>query len=250
MIEPALRVEGVRKSYGQVEVLKGIDMQVKPGEVACLVGPSGSGKSTFLRCINHLEKINSGRLYVAGELVGYEEKNGRLYEFNTMKKEVSRYTEEYINKHRAFGELGHPESPSINLDRVSHMIVGLREDGNTWVGKAKILDTPMGNIARSLIEGGAQLGVSSRGMGSLKNVNGVNVVQPDFYLATAADIVADPSAPGAFVQGIMEGKEWMLVNGVWTEQYVEEAKREIKKASKKDIEKVSLHIFENFMKKL
>ena len=173
-----------------------------------------------------------------------------MYEFNTMKKEVSRYTEEYINKHRAFGELGHPESPSINLDRVSHMIVGLREDGNTWVGKAKILDTPMGNIARSLIEGGAQLGVSSRGMGSLKNVNGVNVVQPDFYLATAADIVADPSAPGAFVQGIMEGKEWMLVNGVWTEQYVEEAKREIKKASKKDIEKVSLHIFENFMKKL
>jgi hypothetical protein len=108
----------------------------------------------------------------------------------------------------------------------------------------------MGNIARSLIEGGAQLGVSSRGMGSLKNVNGVNVVQPDFYLATAADIVADPSAPGAFVQGIMEGKEWMLVNGVWTEQYVEEAKREIKKASKKYIEKVSLHIFENFMKKL
>jgi hypothetical protein len=108
----------------------------------------------------------------------------------------------------------------------------------------------MGNIARSLIEGGAQLGVSSRGMGSLKNVNGVNVVQPDFYLATAADIVADPSAPGAFVQGIMEGKEWMLVNGVWTEQYVEEAKREIKQASTKDIEKVSLRIFENFMKKL
>jgi hypothetical protein len=108
----------------------------------------------------------------------------------------------------------------------------------------------MGNIARSLIEGGAQLGVSSRGMGSLKNVNGVNVVQPDFYLATAADIVADPSAPGAFVQGIMEGKEWMLVNGVWTEQYIEEAKREIKRVSQKDIEKVSLRIFENFMKKL
>jgi hypothetical protein len=201
----------------------------------------------------YLEEANGKKaLHIEGPFLVAEtkNKNGRLYEFNTMKKEVSRYTEEYINKHRAFGELGHPESPSINLDRVSHMIVGLREDGNQWIGKAKILDTPMGNIARSLIEGGAQLGVSSRGMGSLKNVNGVNVVQPDFYLATAADIVADPSAPGAFVQGIMEGKEWMLVNGVWTEQYIEEAKREVKKASKKDIEKVSLHIFENFMKKL
>jgi hypothetical protein len=201
----------------------------------------------------YLEESNGKKsLHIEGPFLVAEtkNKNGRLYEYNTMKKEVSRYTTEYINKSRAFGELGHPESPSINLDRVSHMIVGLREDGNTWVGKAKILDTPMGNIARSLIEGGAQLGVSSRGMGSLKNVNGVNVVQPDFYLATAADIVADPSAPGAFVQGIMEGKEWMLVNGVWTEQYVEEAKREIKQASRKDIESVSLRIFENFMKKL
>ena len=201
----------------------------------------------------YLEEANGKKcLHIEGPFLVAEtkNKNGRLYEFNTMKKEVDRYTSEYINKSRAFGELGHPESPSINLDRVSHMIVGLREEGNQWIGKAKILDTPMGNIARSLIEGGAQLGVSSRGMGSLKNVNGVNVVQPDFYLATAADIVADPSAPGAFVQGIMEGKEWMLVNGVWTEQYIEEAKREIKKASKKDIEKVSLHIFENFMKKL
>jgi len=201
----------------------------------------------------YLEEANGKKcLHIEGPFLVAEtkNKNGRLYEYNTMKKEVDRYTSEYINKSRAFGELGHPESPSINLDRVSHMIVGLREDGNQWVGKAKILDTPMGNIARSLIEGGAQLGVSSRGMGSLKNVNGVNVVQPDFYLATAADIVADPSAPGAFVQGIMEGKEWMLVNGVWTEQYIEEAKREIKQASTKDIEKVSLRIFENFMKKL
>jgi hypothetical protein len=130
------------------------------------------------------------------------------------------------------------------------MIVSLREDGNQWIGKAKILDTPMGAIARSLIEGGAQLGVSSRGMGSLKNVNGVNVVQPDFYLATAADIVADPSAPGAFVQGIMEGKEWMLVDGVWTEQDYSEARQQVRQVSRKDIEKVSLHIFENFLKKL
>jgi hypothetical protein len=130
------------------------------------------------------------------------------------------------------------------------MIVGLKEEGNQWIGKAKILDTPMGNIARSLVEGGAQLGVSSRGMGSLKMVNGVNVVQPDFYLATAADIVADPSAPGAFVQGIMEGKEWMLVNGVWTEQNQERAIVAVKRASSKDIEKVSLDIFESFLRKL
>jgi hypothetical protein len=200
-----------------------------------------------------VEEANGKKsLHIEGPFLVAEKKNrnGRLYEFNTMKKEVSRYTEEYINKHRAFGELGHPESPSINLDRVSHMITSLREDGNQWIGKAKILDTPMGNIAKSLIEGGAQLGVSSRGMGSLKNVNGVNIVQPDFYLATAADIVADPSAPGAFVQGIMEGKEWMLVNGVWTEVEYTQAVNEIRKASKREIEEVSLRIFENFLKKL
>jgi hypothetical protein len=198
------------------------------------------------------EKDGTKSLFIEGPFLVSERKNrnGRLYEFNTMKKEVHRYTEEYINKNRAFGELGHPETPSINLDRVSHMIVGLKEDGNQWIGKAKILDTPMGNIARSLIEGGAQLGVSSRGMGSLKNVNGVNVVQNDFYLATAADIVADPSAPGAFVQGIMEGKEWMLVNGIWTEQDHSQAIKQIRHASRSEIEQVSLNIFENFMKKL
>ena len=204
--------------------------------------------------VNYLVEDTDGKksLFIEGPFLVAETKNrnGRLYEYNTMKKEVARYTENYINKQRAFGELGHPETPSINLDRVSHMISSLREDGNQWIGKAKILDTPMGNIARSLIEGGAQLGVSSRGMGSLKNVNGVNVVQPDFYLATAADIVADPSAPGAFVQGIMEGKEWMLVNGVWTEQDYSVAKQQIRKASQKEIEEVSLRIFENFFKKL
>jgi hypothetical protein len=204
--------------------------------------------------VNYITEDSDGKkvLHIEGPFLVAERKNknGRLYEFNTLRKEVDRYTESYINKHRAFGELGHPDTPSINLDRVSHMIVSLREDGNQWIGKAKILDTPMGAIARSLIEGGAQLGVSSRGMGSLKNVNGVNVVQPDFYLATAADIVADPSAPGAFVQGIMEGKEWMLVDGRWTEQDYEEAKQEIRQVSRKEIEKVSLHIFENFLKKL
>jgi len=204
--------------------------------------------------VNYITEGNDGKkeLYIEGPFLVSEKKNknGRLYEYNTMKKEVHRYTEEYINKNRAFGELGHPETPTINLDRVSHMIVGLREDGTQWIGKAKILDTPMGQIARQLIEGGAQLGVSSRGMGSLKNVNGVNVVQPDFYLATAADIVADPSAPGAFVQGIMEGKEWMLVDGVWTEVQYSQAVQEVRKASSRDIEAVSLRIFENFLKRL
>ena len=191
-------------------------------------------------------------MYISGLFLVSEQKNknGRMYKYDTLKKEVNRYTEEYIRKNRAFGELGHPETPTINLDRVSHMIVSLSENGTNWIGKAKILDTPMGNIARNLIEGGAQLGVSSRGMGSLKNVNGVNIVQGDFHLATAADIVADPSAPGAFVHGIMEGKEWMLVDGVWTEIDHVEAIQEIRKASKHEIEQVSLRIFENFIKKL
>ena len=204
--------------------------------------------------VQYLTEESDGRksLFIEGPFLVAEKqnKNKRLYEYNTLKKEVDRYTQEYINKNRAFGELGHPDTPTINLDRVSHMVTGLREDGTQWIGKAKILDTPMGNIARNLIEGGACLGVSSRGMGSLKMVNGVNVVQPDFYLATAADIVADPSAPGAFVQGIMEGKEWMLVDGKWTEVHLQEAKQQVKKASRKQIEQVSLQIFENFIKKL
>ena len=198
------------------------------------------------------EKDGKKTLFIEGPFLVAEavNKNKRMYKEETMRNEVNRYNEEYISKNRAFGELGHPDTPSINLDRVSHLIVGLRQEGNAWIGKAKILETPMGNIARSLIEGGAQLGVSSRGMGSLKMENGINVVQGDFHLATAADIVADPSAPGAFVQGIMEGKEWMLVNGIWTEQHYDVAKQEIKQASSKDIEAVSLKIFENFLKKL
>jgi len=204
--------------------------------------------------VNYITEGADGtkELFIEGPFLVSEKKNknGRLYEYNTMKKEVHRYTEEYINKNRAFGELGHPDTPTINLDRVAILIRGLREDGTQWIGKAKVLDTPMGQIARKLIEGGAQLGVSSRGMGSLKNVNGVNVVQNDFYLATAADIVADPSAPGAFVQGIMEGKEWMLVNGVWTEVDQSNAIAQIKQASRKEIEEVSLRIWESFVKKL
>ena len=204
--------------------------------------------------VNYLTEEKDGKkvMFIEGPFLVAEavNRNGRKYLRETMEKEVSRYTEEYVNKNRAFGELGHPETPTLNLDRVSHNIVSLRQEGNVWIGKAKLLETPMGEIARKIIEGGGQLGVSSRGMGSLKNVNGVNIVQDDFHLATAADIVADPSAPGAFVQGIMEGKEWMLVNGVWTEVQFEQARRMIQEASSKDIEKVSLKIFENFIKKL
>lgn len=208
----------------------------------------------LVESVNYLTEEKDGKktLYIEGPFLVAEtkNKNNRIYKEDVMRKEVQRYTEEYINKNRAFGELGHPDTPSINLDRVSHLNVGLRQEGNVWIGKAKILETPMGNIARSLIEGGAQLGVSSRGMGSLKTIDGVNVVQGDFYLATAADIVADPSAPGAFVQGIMEGKEWMLVSGVWTEMQHEKAIKQIRQASRHDIEAVSLQIFENFLKKL
>jgi hypothetical protein len=204
--------------------------------------------------VNYITEEKDGKksLFIEGPFLVTERqnRNGRIYKEETMRKEVARYHENFISKNRAFGELGHPDTPSINLDRVSHLIVGLRQEGNDWIGKAKILDTPMGNIARSLIEGGAQLGVSSRGMGSLKSINGINVVQDDFYLATAADIVADPSAPGAFVQGIMEGKEWMLVDGVWTEMHYDHAKSAIRKASPAEIEAVSLQIFENFLKKL
>jgi hypothetical protein len=200
------------------------------------------------------EEVEGGKrnLFITGPFLQTEQKNrnGRIYMREVMEKEVSRYTDQYINKNRAFGELGHPDTPSINLDRVSHMIVDLHQEGNDWIGKAKILDTPMGNIARNLIEGGGQLGVSSRGMGSIKQQNGVNVVQDDFYLATAADIVADPSAPDAFVRGIMENKEWMLVNGVWTEMDHDIAKQAIRKASRREIEAVAAQIFENFIKKL
>lgn len=198
------------------------------------------------------EKDGKKSLFIEGPFLVAEavNKNKRMYKEETIRNEVKRYNEEYISKNRAFGELGHPDTPSINLDRVSHLIVGLRQEGNAWIGKAKILETPMGNIARNLIEGGAQLGVSSRGLGSLKMENGINVVQDDFHLATAADIVADPSAPGAFVQGIMEGKQWVMVNGVWTEVQYEEAKQEIRKASRKEIEQVSLRIWESFVKKL
>ena len=177
-------------------------------------------------------------------------KNGRVYPKEIMQREVQRYVNENVKTKRAYGELGHPDGPTVNLDRVSHMITDLREDGNNWIGKAKIMDTPMGRIVKELISEGAQLGVSSRGLGSLKERNGINEVQGDFMLATAADIVADPSAPDAFVSGIMEGKEWVFVNGRWTEQDIEEAQSTISRASLADLEEEKMQVFSNFLDKL
>ena len=191
-------------------------------------------------------------LYIQGPFLVAETKNrnGRSYPVSVLENEVNRYMKEYVDKNRAFGELGHPESPTINLERVSHMITNITKNGNVFEGKAKVLDTPMGKIAKNLMEAGATLGVSSRGMGSLKNEGGINIVQPDFYLATAADIVADPSAPGAFVQGIMEGKEWVWDNGLVKEVNVNEYYDQIKSAKQKQLDEISLKIFENFLSRL
>ena len=200
------------------------------------------------------EEDNNGvkSLYIQGPFLVAETKNrnGRSYPVSVLENEVNRYMKEYVEKNRAFGELGHPESPTINLERVSHMITNIKRNGNIFEGKAKVLDTPMGKIAKNLMEAGATLGVSSRGMGSLKNIDGVNIVQPDFYLATAADIVADPSAPGAFVQGIMEGREWIWDNGRVKEMDVNAYYEEIKTAKQKQLDEISLKIFENFLSKL
>ena len=173
-----------------------------------------------------------------------------IVEVRYLVEEVNGKNTEYVMKNRAFGELGHPDSPTINLDRVSHMITKLYPDGNNFIGKAKILDTPNGKIVKSLLDGGATLGVSTRGVGSLKPQNGYQVVQDDFHLATAADIVADPSAPDAFVRGIMEGKEWILDGTGWKEIDYDYAKKRIQGASQNEIEDVALRLFENFMSKL
>ena len=170
-------------------------------------------------------------------------RNGRIYESHILAKEVKRYNESYIDKNRAMGELGHPDGPTVNLDRVSHKITSLRQEGSNFIGKAKILETPMGRIAGALLNDGVTLGVSSRGMGSLVNRNGTNYVGEDFMLATAADIVADPSAPDAFVQGIMEGKEWVWDNGLLKEQDVEKVRQTINNASASQLDEAILDGF-------
>ena len=178
-------------------------------------------------------------------------RNGRMYPESVMDTEVARYIKESVKQNRAYGELGHPDSPSINLDRVSHMIVDLRKEGTNYIGKEKIMETPMGNIARGLLDGGANLGVSSRALGSLKlNKEGVQIVQDDFMLSTAADIVADPSAPDAFVRGIMESCEWVFVDGKYVQRQIEEAQDFIRKASSKNLQEAKLRAFQNFLSKI
>ena len=177
-------------------------------------------------------------------------RNGRIYPVGTLAKEVKRYNEQFINKKRAFGELGHPDGPTVNLERVSHMITSLKPEGKNFVGEAKIMDTPYGKIVKNLIDEGAQLGVSSRGMGSLQSGSQGNVVGKDFYLATAADIVADPSAPDAFVEGIMEGKEWVWDNGVLKSMEVERYKEEIEKTRRAELAEKKASIFKHFLTKI
>jgi hypothetical protein len=198
---------------------------------------NGKGKNYFIEGV-----------FLQSEL---KNRNGRMYPESVMDKEVARYMKENVDNNRAYGELGHPDTPSINLDRVSHMITSLKKEGTNYVGRAKILETPMGMIARGLLDGGANLGVSSRALGSLKSNNeGVQIVQDDFMLSTAADIVADPSAPDAYVRGIMEGKEWVFVDGKFVERHIEEAKSFIRKTSSRNLEEAKVLAFQRFLSKI
>ena len=189
------------------------------------------------------------KLYIEGVFLQSELKNrnGRMYPFSVLEKEVNRYNEEYVKTKRALGELGHPDGPTVNLDRVSHRITSLKAEGNNFIGKAQILDTPMGKIAKSLLGEGVQLGVSSRGMGSIDKREDVNVVMDDFMLATAADIVADPSAPDAFVNGIMEGKEWVWNNGILQEKSIAKYQRYIDESTRQNLEERTLKVFQQFL---
>jgi|TARA_B100000029_G_scaffold365954_1_gene359312 hypothetical protein len=196
----------------------------------------GSNKRTFIEGV-----------FLQGAI---KNRNGRMYPLQTLTKEVEKYNENYIKKGRAMGELGHPDGPTINLDRVSHLITSLRQEGNNYVGKARILDTPMGRVAKELLDEGIKLGVSSRGLGSIKEENGVKVVCDDFVLATAADIVADPSAPDAFVNGIMEGKEWVWSNGGISEQKLDSIKSRIDQASRTQIAERKVSAFNEFLQSL
>jgi hypothetical protein len=212
-----------------------------------------------VKCIMEEGREGQKTMYIVGPFIQTEQKNrnGRMYKCESVAREVNRYNEQYVNKNRALGELGHPDGPSINLDRVSHCIVSLTQEGNDFMGKAKILNTPMGTIARNLIESGVQLGVSTRGMGSIVEKDGIHVVQDDFYLATAADIVADPSAPDAFVNGIMEGVDWIWDNGLIKAQKIEAAKKHIEevaakvinKPSKQQLEEAKLRVFQHLISK-
>lgn len=200
------------------------------------------------------EKEGKKYFYIEGIWLqsNIKNRNGRMYPMPVLERECKRYNEQYIQQKRAFGELGHPDSPTINLDRVSHTIVKLERDGDNFIGKAKILETPNGKIVGTLLAEGLKIGVSSRGLGSLKTTSeGLNIVQDDFYLATAGDIVADPSAPDAFVQGIYENKEWVFVEGQgWLPQFLEETKQKIVTLSAKELNEKKYKFFEEYMKRL
>ena len=204
--------------------------------------------------VKFLTEDNDGRKnhYIQGVFLQGEIKNrnGRIYPIDILEREVARYTDQNISKNRALGELGHPEGPTVNLDRASHKIESLVREGNNYIGKAKILDTPMGQIAKSLLGEGVSLGVSSRGVGSLREMGGANYVRDDYQLATAADIVADPSAPDAFVEGIMEGKEWVWDNGLLKEQEVSQIKKKIDSATLYNLQERKVSAFEQFLKGL
>ena len=198
------------------------------------------------------DKNGEKRYYIEGVFMqaDVKNKNGRMYGSNMLAEKVEEYSKNFIEKNRAYGELGHPANPSINLERVSHRIVSLERDGSNFVGKAQVSSTPYGNIVKGLLEDGGKLGVSSRGLGSLMKENGVLKVQNDFMIVTPADIVADPSAPDAFVEGIMEGREWVWDNGIIREKNVEDYKQIIEKTSSKDLKMVKLKLFEDFLSKL
>ena len=212
-----------------------------------------SEEATNVEFLTETTKKGSKNYFIEGIFMQADTKNrnGRVYPQEILQKEAKRYSAEFIDKKRAFGELGHPDGPTVNLERVSHMIEELVEVDQNFMGRAKILDTPYGKIVKNLIDEGARLGVSSRGMGSLKPVkDGIQEVQDDFYLATAADIVADPSAPEAFVAGIMEGKEWIWDNGLLKETQIQEYKTQIEQASRKTREQTLVGVFEDFITKL
>jgi hypothetical protein len=205
-------------------------------DIQVITEEKGTGKDYKIRGI-----------FLQGDI---KNRNGRIYPVDVLSKEVGRYNKEFVEKKRAFGELGHPDGPTVNLERVSHMITSLKPEGRNFIGEAKVMDTPYGKIVKNLIDEGAQLGVSSRGMGSMKQVNGKNVINNDFYLATAADIVADPSAPDAFVEGIMEGKEWVWENGKIQSLEIEKYREVIEKAKRAELEEAKVAVFLDFMKRL
>ena len=215
--------------------MKLIREEIETAKVTITEGKNGK-KSHFIEGV-----------FLQGEI---KNRNGRMYPISTLQREAVNYNKKYIEKGRALGELGHPDGPTINLDRVSHLITSLKQEGNNYIGKARLLDTPMGNIAKNLIDEGVKLGVSSRGLGTIRERDGVKVVMDDFMLATAADIVADPSAPDAFVNGIMEGKEWIYNNGSVQEQTVEQIKKRIDNAALNQMEEVKLSAFSQYLQGL